>query len=215
MIEVDIYEPKDYQERIADKIQSSVIQLEVGDYSFKTSKNALVIIERKTPSDLVASLGSGRLQDQLLRIRNKTDLGFLLIDGTFSSSQGFVYINKRKTNWRLSQILNFLVTAQSEGIYVNWLGDSPEFPEYIVSLFTYYQKIKHVGLIKPTSPDKEVHAGQRVLMAVPHIGYERALSLIEKFGTVQNVANASRFDLLACDKMTPQAADSLMEVLHV
>ncbi len=65
---IDNREPKDIISIVSSKHNTTISTLDIGDYIIKKNNSVISIIERKTLSDLIASIKDGRYSEQSLRL---------------------------------------------------------------------------------------------------------------------------------------------------
>jgi ERCC4-type nuclease len=226
----------DHRERKVAKLieglfgEIKVISLPLGDVLLTHGEEA-VIVERKTITDFFSSVRSNRLWDQLLRLMKLEEiLGFkvkrriLLLDGDFegylepfgeaSSAKGI------QVFW--SQIMGALLKI----IYVY---DTPiivaENNEALRAFFKTLARREETGLNDklPTArwyrkrPKTDLPVKDRkryVLSALPLIGETLAKNLLEHFGTISNIANASVEELREVPKIGKKKAETIYEIFH-
>jgi ERCC4-type nuclease len=90
-----------------------------GDYVLTDRCEHTVGIERKSTSDLLNSLGDGRLKAQLTRLIGAFDVPVLLIEGNFGMASDLTLrVGTRTTAWRNAAVQMALFSLQGSGIYV-------------------------------------------------------------------------------------------------
>ncbi|AEA47505.1 ERCC4 domain-containing protein [Archaeoglobus veneficus] len=187
MIFADDREP----ERIVEALQSMGItvrkkRLEVGDYLIIHGSYA-VAVERKDADDYVSSIVDGRLFDQLHRLANAYELSFLCIVGKVDFSR----IRKEAFTGSLVSI-----ALKSKGSVIPLRTDSEE--EFCLVLKSINRQVEEGKLktvpriVKKASVEDSV----AMLTAIPGIGVEKAKRLLEKFGSVYRVVNATIPELM-------------------
>ena len=160
-------------------------RLNPGDYVI-WQNGVAVGVERKTFSDLLSSLASGRLEEQLERLRRAYVKTYLLIEGLIEWSV------VRNPNW-LCSVLQRIV---KEGTYII-SSYSQENSSYILRNLEKNSDQERdcpipVMIQKSCSVSQVQH---RVLCALPGIGVRKARMLLEKFGSVRAIFLAKRSEL--------------------
>lgn len=200
MILIDLHEPESVLKGLG-KLGCKV-QLAVGDYLFFTVNREKVIVERKAISDLLNSLRSGRLQEQVRNTITHADVPILLVEGFMTSTkEGRIRHKAGVSKWRYNAMQNFLMTAQLAGMYVLHSPNTFFTPQILKSLFAYFQKEEHESLRKRPRSIVLYPAGDRerqkdLLATIPGIGPELAGRLLERFESPLAVFVASDEDLL-------------------
>ncbi len=216
MIFVDDREP----ERLVQLLRSMGVdvrrkRLEIGDY-LVTNSSREVAVERKSVEDFESSIIDGRLFDQVHRLSKKYPLSFLCIVGSESSessgsdsgrsdrsesseskeSKGKVRISRDAF---VGGILSVALTALSSGTVIPLRLESEE--EFCLMLKNLDRKLSsgklkvYPRIVRKTEVDDSV----AMLTAIPGIGVEKAKRLLERFGSVHAVVNASIADLKRVD----------------
>lgn len=167
----------------------------VPSYLFKTNKNVVfkklevgdyligdVIIERKSASDFFSSIYSGRLKEQLNNIiKHKNKI--IMIEGIYDYKK----FNK-KVFWGF--FLSWCVRCNVPVLFVNNEKESAEFLDFVSKKISSNKKIKLVKN-RISQEDKKIY----FLEGIFGIGETRAKELLEKFGNIKKIINASGDDL--------------------
>jgi ERCC4-type nuclease len=218
----------DYREKkICELLKAAVSNVEsallpIGDLVLLNDDYA-VVLERKTASDLVSSIRSNRLWEQLLNLLKVTDIlghsikrRLLLVHGTigdnfytdskrfWSSLSGamlevlFVYdtpIVFVETDEALVQFMRILIRRENEG-----LNDG--FPKS-----RWYQKTASDRL--PVKEKKLL-----VLDAIPSIGEVLSKNLLGQFDSIAEIANASVKELQKVEGIGKEKAKRIYQIFH-
>lgn len=160
--------------------QVRVIELECGDAWAFTDTQEVLIFERKTPHDLFASIKDGRLFQQVSAMREQSDWVYLVITGLIGCTPtGYVTVNGVDTRWQWQAVQGVLLEVQERGVGVLWADHDGKFGEVIQAV----AKRDRVST-KPVMPrvdTQRVTPDEKILMALPGIGYERARNLLDVF----------------------------------
>jgi len=153
--------------------------LDVGDVWLAVD-NEMLIIERKTSSDLLASIADGRLFDQCARMRQQSPWCYLVVAGQIrANSSGHViedeYIN---TQWTWNSVQGALLTVQELGVSIVYcLPD--DFAGCVKRLAGRARGDVRVQKRTPYT----LSAGEAVLASLPGIGEERIDLLLDFSGS--------------------------------
>jgi len=215
MILVDVHEPKRVSKVLGDL--AHVESLEVGDYQFPTSNGKVVIVERKSSTDLLSSLSSGRFHEQVRNMLQEDCVPVLLLEGFMSCTKdGFVKVRYGITKWRYNSVQHMLMTAQLAGLYITKSPTVYHTPIVIKDLYYYFQKEDHESLrrrrMAAIIPGLEESSKLEMLTAIPGIGAELAKRLLGRFGTPLGVLSASDQKLLSVHGMGPKKLEVLRQV---
>jgi DNA excision repair protein ERCC-4 len=200
-------------------------QLSLGDYLI-TQDNQAVVVERKTITDLIASIRSNRLWDQLLRLMKAEEINeyriirrILLIHGSFSEYyNNFVMSPPRELNTQWAQLMGAfceilyvyntpIIYAENDTAFKAFLrilakreatGKNDKIPEA-----RWYMKPN-----KATLPIKD--RKKYILTSLPYIGERLAENLLARFTTIANIASASVEEL----EKVPKIGKKKSKLIH-
>ncbi len=172
-----------------------IVELPSADYLHIRQDGETIAIERKTASDLLNSLSSGRLSEQLRHARDRYSLPVLLIEGDLRMDpDGVLRADGRRTGWQYAAVEGALAVVQLAGILVyRWpIVDTPNSLNRILNLL---DKPSHDLLSRKARPvfvslNPEYTQQVWCLSALPGIGPETAASLLETYGSIWNVMKA-------------------------
>lgn len=198
MILIDLHEPKQIIELLQDQRVVRITHLDVGDYIVGE-----VGIERKTITDFLCSLSSGRLYDQIQRLCQAYPQRYLLIEGLIDWS------TLTNPGW-FCHALQRLVLMGVPVIFSQSLSDSARLIERIAHTQRGLISFPKIVQSKCTIQDKQV----RVLCAFPGIGEKRSRLLLTVFGTSQKVFTA-KIKKLRKAGLGPKTAKSIRQVLEM
>lgn len=164
--------------------------LKEGDVSVQTEKG-LVLVERKRPDDLIASIQDGRLFSQVTRCFAKTKLVVIAIDGDLAFQNGLYVSASGQSNFSQVSVAGALFRAQLLGAYVYFGGDRP-FGSILRSaldlITTLPIRVRH----DPVTPSLDPTTQAKIdwLAGLPSIGGGRAFALVKKY-----TRNTALFDI--------------------
>jgi ERCC4-type nuclease len=161
-------------------------KLSVGDFQIIRDDGLMLIVERKTPQDLLGSIGDGRLMKQCASIGNmildasesensRPVLGFLLIVGKLYPIKGKTHTEAGETNWNWASVQGALLTVQGLGMKIYHAESEFELEKVIISL----SKKDFVGeyWLPPDKSLAKISPTIAMLANLPGIGIEKALVL--------------------------------------
>ena len=205
-------------------IPTEVVPLSEGDVSIVSCHMELVLIERKSDSDLLGSATSGRLVNQCRRMSEVADIVILLIEGPlYIMKGGYVRGTTYKSRLRYSALFNQIMALQIElGVVVVQVQTKSYAAKWIVDCYRYFQKEQHTSVMesklkpfatraKGLSPKDEK---LRILMAVPDVGIELAERLLHIYGSIGAVADAPISGLTAIPKVGQIIANRIHDALN-
>ena len=196
-------------------------QLSIGDY-LVIQENQAVVVERKTITDLIASIRSNRLWDQLLRMMKVEKIHeyrvirrILLIHGSFSEYYETLFFSpKRGLSTQWAQLMG----AFCEILYVyNTPIIYAENDTAFQAFFRILAKREATGkndkapearwYMKPQKATLPVKDRKKyILTSLPYIGERLAENLLNQFTTIANIASASVEDLQKVPKIGKKKA---------
>ena len=211
--------------RLLKKIcEPDVVKLPLGDLLIAGDKGALVA-ERKTVPDFVGSIRSNRLWTQLLGLTKADEiLGFevkrrlLVIHGGFWEYSNVSSINEQRF-WSTT-LGALLATTFVYGSPCMVCENNYAFEVFLRILLQREQKGKNDRLPEARWLRKSVSSlptkdkRRYVLDAIPEIGEARAKSLLESYGTIFNIANSSKSELMKVPGIGAKRAEQIYEVFH-
>jgi len=164
--------------------QVEVVALEVGDIAFTSASGQGVGVEHKTVAGLVNDATSGRLYDQLLRLRESYEVPILLAVGDYAEAR----------EWSPLGLRNLFLRINLEGIITQRANTLKGGCQRIKELYDYLTSERHTNWFQA----RYYHKGKPELLGltwIRGIGEEHATALLEHFGLVGAVANASAEEL--------------------
>lgn len=206
---IDSREPSWVQGLKFNGAPTAVIALDSGDVQVLCEDGCTLLIERKTPEDLLNSLRDDRLMPQMAKLvqarldeqSNGTTLTtwpYLVITGAlYRGPNGKTITGDRgQTGWDFSAVQGALLTIQEMGVMVVYAGDDSDFEACVMRLAK-----RGRGEIKviPPRPPVILGAGAAFLAGLPGIGPEHAMKLMEWAGNSPAHALSGIVDLeIAC-----------------
>ena len=136
---VDNREPKELISSLQSRVDNvSLENLELGDIIIKNDNNEIVLLfERKSLADLIASIKDGRYKEQSYRLSNcELDNKYIyyIIEGNIVS-----FMNKEKETTKKILFSSMLSLSYKKGFSILRTSGVPETIEFIVR---FYEKIK-------------------------------------------------------------------------
>jgi ERCC4-type nuclease len=187
MIFVDDREP----EHVCEILRSIDVEfqrkrLEVGDYLIRHGSFE-ISVERKDIRDYVSSIINGRLFNQLYNLSANFEKSFIFIIGDFG------LVDKRIDRRAFIGSLISIALKEAGGtIHAIQLGNDEEF----CLALRYLNNQLESGKLKAIPRAKRGSDATAMLMAIPGIGEEKARRLLEKFGNIHRIVNASMAELM-------------------
>lgn len=159
----------------------SITTLDVGDIWVACDDGAMLIVERKTPDDFLNSLREDRLLVQaqhLAEMRKQGYWPYIMITGEFERlPDGTIKTPERLTNWHWSSVQGAMLTIQEMGVPVIHCAGDKDLREAIIRLSN--RKRDPMLLMPPMRAAKVLGPAEAMIAAIPGIGVERSVQVIE------------------------------------
>jgi ERCC4-type nuclease len=179
---IDSREPNHIQALKFGGAPKITMQLDTGDLWLATDDGEMLIIERKTPSDLLGSIKDGRLFHQIAAMRDKSKWAYLMITGALTHTlDGHMITDQRTTQWRFDDVQGALLTAQELGVSVINCQSDQHYEEAVLRLARRDRKA--VKTIEPRVQPHILSEQEKLLISLPGIGMERAGLLLGEHGS--------------------------------
>ncbi len=177
----------------------TVVRLKLGDYCVDDH----FLFERKTLTDLVTGIVSGRLFTQALRLAATTLRPAMILEGTSRDLDG--------SGMRREAIQGALVTVTLFcGIPLLRTSTPEETVRTMLFAARQGQAYAKGALPRPGWRPRGKFARQLfILQGLPGIGPERARRLLARFGSVEAIINAQTKDLRSVEGIGKQIAEKL------
>jgi ERCC4-type nuclease len=177
---LDSREPTHIQALRFGGVPTVVATLEDGDLWASTADGAMLVVERKTPSDLLSSIKDGRLFQQAAAMRQRSQWAYLAVTGVLTDSMdGKVVTANRTTGWRWEDVQGALLTVQELGVMVVHCRGDEEYEEAILRLARRERTAEKP--LQPRTNGRVLSPAEVVLTSLPGIGLERAQTLLAEW----------------------------------
>jgi len=164
-----------------------ISQLIAGDIAIPL-ETGLLLIERKKPHDLLASISDNRLFDQAQRMVEQGRFALTLVTGSIVyNNDDRVVADGQLTNWRGSSVRGALRAIQWAGCAVEYCT-AAEYPQKVREAARVASRTDHYKIDRErTKPppisfypdDRERWAATEFLTGIPGVGRKRAEALID------------------------------------
>jgi ERCC4-type nuclease len=180
-------------------ITVQIKRLSIGDYSVHNR----LVFERKTLKDFASSLIDGRLFNQMIRLANSKYRGILILEG--------IGKDLADRGVKREAMQGALVTvALILGIPVLRSKEPYETAKLIVYAARQIRSIVKGGFQRQGYQPKNKRSRQLyILQGLPGVGRERAMRLLDNFGSVEAVIIASSEELQSVDGIGENIADKI------
>jgi len=193
--------------------------LSSGDYEL-CSGGYLLRIERKSiDSDLLNSIRSGLLSEELRHILNEADIPMWLREGDMTLRR-LASLQGGDPMHIYNAIDNASISAQLAGIIVINSPAPNRTAERLKSVYEYFEKDEHKMMLtikRLDIPiilfDKEYNQTISLLMGLPGIGQELAERLLKHFGSIEGILSASEEELQKVEGIGSGKAKKIKEFI--
>jgi ERCC4-type nuclease len=159
----------------------SVQPLDTADIWLYCEDGALLLIERKTPSDLLSTMHEKRLFPQLERMPKVSPWSYLVISGMFLPSRdGKVIIDGHDSDWTWPSIQGCLLTCQEIGVHILQIPDDLHFEAAVTRLGSRDRRPLRVP---PAREIALLSEGEVILTSFPGVGEQMATTLLQACGS--------------------------------
>jgi len=196
-------------EKLTDQLTIEIGLLSAGDYWIGDN----IIVERKTLSDFLLSIKTGRIFQQAYRIAQSGKNGLIILEGD-KSMVNSSSMSRKAVQGALIHLTVFL------GIPVIRSLNIHETATLLIDIFHQCQQ-KELPIQKQIisgSPGIRINKKQRqklfILQNIPGIGTKKALALLRSFRTIENIINASPADLMKLNGIGLKLAGRIDTILH-
>jgi len=204
VVVIDSREPEWIKKLPFGDCATTVSTLDVGDLQVIRDDNTMIFVERKTASDLVASIEDGRLQKQCAAMgevmreaysheEGRRITSILFVTGQLSPRRGKTVLEGVEINWKWASIQGALLSAQAYGVQVYFGESDYDVEPFILSLLK--KELFGSFYLKPTKEHKDLSQTINMLANLPGIGLQKAVMLSERSN--DNLIDALR---IASDK---------------
>ena len=174
--------------------------LPAGDYVVAPGE----VVERKTVSDLHRSVATGRLWNQLMKLRTDADRAWLLIEGP------------KLDAGQLSEqgIRGAVIAVVETGIPVLWSGSPGDSAHWLLRIAIRARSARAPGVWNMRAPRRRAPAAPvRLLSQIRGISPRLGAQLLGQFGSIAAVACASESELMSINGIGAARAAALRSAL--
>ncbi len=176
---IDSREPAFIQDLQFSGVPKVVTVLDAGDLWASCADGELLVIERKTPMDLLGSIKDGRLFQQCATMRQRSVWAYLVVTGVLLNNDDVVIAENRRTGWRWPDVQGALLSVQEAGVAVVYCHDDRDYEECVLRL-SRRERCKE-KVLNPRSDSRVMSPAEQLLCALPGVGMERAQALLAEF----------------------------------
>lgn len=154
------------------------VALECGDLWASCADGAMLVVERKAPNDLLASIKDGRLFQQAAAMRARSAWAYVVVTGILTDSlDGHVVTNNRTSGWRWPDVMGALLTVQELGVAVTFCAGDEQYEDCVLRLARRERDNQKV--LAPRTASRVLTPAETILTSLPGIGLERAQRILD------------------------------------
>jgi len=173
---IDSREPEDIQ-KLDFGVPAVVTALEAGDLWASTDDGNLLIFERKTPGDLLASIGDNRLFLQAQNMRERSTWCYLVVTGWLTPTHdGKTFVNNKLTGWNWAAVQGALLDVQEAGVAIAYCEHDNGYPAAVERIARRERGERVLNTVQRT---RIMTQAEQILTSLPGIGLERAQVLLQ------------------------------------
>lgn len=173
-------------------------------------------VQRKTVSDLLASLGD-RVPREIALLK-RLDLGIWMIEGTPQWTDDGHLLSSTSSSFTIAQYLGILWSLQSNGFWLAHTSSMTETIRYLSLLDRWLRKDRHSSLLRRQEPrgvlGKEDKTDRQIwiLQGFPGVGYEKAKAIVTECEGLPFIVNPA-IDLESIRGIGPGIVRKIEEAL--
>lgn len=194
------------------KIETDIKQLVMGDFVIQSkdinNKLVTVGIEKKTQSDFLNSIIDKRILQQLINLKENFDIPILLIEG----SENIYEIGNFHPNSIRGMLASIAIDYQIPIIFTKNVRDTASLIGIIAKRLE--RPIRNISLISKRKPLTLREQQEFIISSLPGIGPTIAKLLLEKFGSISNIINAKKEDLMDVNKIGKKKAETIKTLIE-
>lgn len=172
---IDKAEPPHIQNLTFPDVPVMKMKLETGDLWVKCEDGNTLIIERKEPTDLMASIADNRLFNQAAKMRQVSNWCYVVVTGKIDDAN---FIDNTGRKWTYASIWGALLSVQEMGVMIIFCDGEDDFGPCIERLA---RRNRGDIKVKPVR-NAYVFGGQEaVLASLPGIGVKKAVDYLKLF----------------------------------
>ena len=212
-------EPRKIKELFPDRIESPMNF----DMLLYTESGKVGIERKQCPGDLLSSVTDGRLNREILSMREECDISVVLLHGIIRYNRnGTVRLGKRTSyHWTDKGMRNLFRTIQYvEGCYLEHAKNSGELVQVVHALQEYFDKKDHTSLksrpriqtswIVPSHGERVIH----FYNGLPGVGINGAKKIYDRFPFPMQLYSASIEEIIEIPRVGRALATGVFNFLR-
>lgn len=183
------------------------IELEVGDYEQEISPTGEKIVVERKSEDFLPSVFSKHLDEQLADIVSdeKVVTGFLIIDKTLDDLIAMAHERDISEN----VVYGAIASLALKGFPPIFCGDVINFRNVVAKIFEKGRDGKERIFVPKLRIKKS-----KAIVTFPGVNEELGIRLLKIFGSIKNIINASKEELMTVDGIGEKTAKKIVELVN-
>lgn len=186
-----------------ENIELSVGELPCGDYVLSPE----VAVERKSANDFVLSVMSGRVFEQVGRMKMDFKRPIVMIEGDPLKTRS--QIDPKAVAGAISSLIAI------QEVSVIMVADAAETAVMLSTMAKHLQEgLGYEINLHPKKPKPNPDAAQYVISSLPGVGPGNAKKLLDHFGSIIRVMTATTEEIMKVKGIGPKTAVRIHELIH-
>lgn len=182
---LDSREPQHIQKFSMGGVPVSVAALPCSDAMMACDDGSIVLVERKSLSDLLGSIKDGRVFVQVSDMSTMTRWVYLVVtDPITYGPHGTVITSHGETGWSFNSIWGALTTLQELGAFVVFCAGEQDYEACLLRIASRSRDLEQT--VEPAKTPYLLSIQEQIMASLPGIGPDRARELITQFGSPAN-----------------------------
>ncbi len=195
-------------------VEVAVAELEAGDYYLLAKEpSKAVLVERKTVTDFANSIRDNRIWSQVKRLREAAD-----VDGVrpVILLEGWLGVIEKRTKWNIVAVLRVLDTIAVEmGVPIIPVHNRKAAAAWLAAKARSLGATSEKRVARLRVEKKPPTINERILYVAEGLaGPVIARRLLEKFGTLRRIANASIQELMGVEGVGEKRAKEIYAIFN-
>lgn len=199
-------------------LEVRIQELLYGDYLWQDAEGRVWGVEAKTGSDLLGSISSGRLHHQASGLVASCDVPVLAVEWWPQLDRdGILRVDGVRTRWRWNSVIALLAALELRGVIVLHAKNGHEWAMTLKTIYELAMKPEQHRAVLQRNPVSYFNRGiapqLRVLMGFEGVSEKRARELLEHFGSLEKVFEATTKELMQVRGIGRKVAQGLRDTL--
>jgi len=191
--------------KLKDRVKINFINLPIGDFILSDR----IVVERKTQEDFLSSIIDNRLFNQAKDMSENFDIPLLIIEG----NNDIYSLRNIHPNAIRAAIASLAIDFGISIIYTKDEKDTADFL-YQIAKREQIDEGREIRLRGEKKPPLLKERQRYVIESLPNVSSILAKRLLNRFGSVENVINASKDELMSIEGIGKKKAEEIRKVIE-